>query len=120
MDIQVRKVGGAAVVLINGQLGAGDSENLYERHVGRLIEEGERVLILDLSHVPRIDSIGLGGLVQMLVRMRKRGGSLKLVAPTPFVRNVLTITRLTTVFEIHDSLDRALPGNSLTASNSRP
>jgi anti-anti-sigma factor len=103
MDIQVRKVGGATVVLINGQLGAGDSEDLYERHVGRLIDEGERVLILDLSRVPRIDSIGLGGLVQMLVRI------LKLVAPTPFVRNVLTITKLSTVFDIQDSVERALP-----------
>jgi anti-anti-sigma factor len=115
MDIQVRKTGGAAVVLINGPLGAGDSESLYERQVGRLIDEGERVLILDLSRVPRIDSIGVGGLVQMFVRMRRRGGSLKLVSPTPFVRNVLTITKLSTVFEIHDSVDRALITPTLTA-----
>lgn len=114
MDIQVRKVGAATIVVVNGPLGAGDSENLYERDVGRLIDEGERLLILDLSGVPRIDSIGLGGLVQMFVRMRTRGGSLKLVAPTPFVRNVLTITKLTTVFEIHDSVDRALPTQPLT------
>lgn len=114
MDIQVRTIGGATVVLINGQLGAGDSENVYERHVGRLIDEGTRVLILDLSGVPRIDSIGLGGLVQMLVRMRSRGGSLKLVSPTPFVQNVLTITRLNTVFEIHDSVDGALTSHPVT------
>lgn len=113
MEIQVSRAGGAAIVVINGPLGAGDSENLYERHVGRLIDEGERVLILDLSRVPRIDSIGLGGLVKMLVRMRKRGGTLKLAAPTPFVRNVLAITKLTTVFEIHDSVDAAVATRSL-------
>lgn len=115
MDIQVRREAGATVVLIDGALGAGDSENLYERHVGRLIEAGERHLVLDLSRVARIDSIGVGGLVQMLVRIRKRGGSLKLAAPTPFVRNVLTITKLTTVFDIYDSVDRALAAQPLTA-----
>ncbi len=114
MDIQVTRAGGAAIVLINGSLGAGDSEKLYERRVGRLIEDGERVLILDLSGVPRIDSIGLGGLVQMFVRMRNRGGHLKLAAPTPFVRNVLTITKLSSVFEIHDSVEHAIPPQPLT------
>jgi anti-sigma B factor antagonist len=114
MDIQVTRAGGAAIVVINGPLGAGDSERLYERHVGRLIEEGERVLILDLSRVPRIDSIGLGGLVQMFVRMRNRGGNLRLAAPTPFVRNVLAITKLSSVFDIHDSVEHAITAQPLT------
>ena len=115
MDLQIRRTGGATIVLINGPLGAGDSENLYEQNVTRLIDEGARLLILDLSRVSRIDSIGLGGLVQTLVRMRTRGGCLKLAAPTPFVRNILAITKLTTVFEIHDSVDRALPAQAITS-----
>ncbi len=62
--------------------------------------EETRNLIMDFSHVDYIDSSGLGFLVTMRKAMENKGGTLILRNVPQVVRQLLTLTRMTTSFEI--------------------
>ncbi|MBQ1023272.1 STAS domain-containing protein [Micromonospora sp. C95] len=65
-------------------------------------------VVVDLTHVQVIDSLGLGMLVRAHRDVRERGGRLCLAAPSRFIRTVLHTMKLDGVFPIFDSLDAAL------------
>jgi anti-anti-sigma factor len=64
-------------------------------------------IILDLSAVEFMASIGIGVIVQCARSARRRGGNLVLLAPQPVVALVLTKTRIDTVVPIAATLDEA-------------
>lgn len=65
-------------------------------------------VVIDLSDVEMMDSAGLGKLIGGFISARNRGGVIKLAAPTEHVRNLLELTRLSSVFEIYVALDEAV------------
>ncbi|MGC5053488.1 STAS domain-containing protein [Micromonospora sp. DT48] len=65
-------------------------------------------VVVDLTRVQVIDSVGLGMLVRAHRDVRDRGGRLCLAAPSRFIRTVLHTMKLDGVFPIFDSLDVAL------------
>ena len=69
---------------------------------------GARLLVLDLSQVDNIDGAGLGELLSLLERARAHGCAMKLAAPGKRVLELLQLTNLHTVFEIHPTLEDAL------------
>jgi|SRR5579862_9089355 len=66
-----------------------------------------KTLILDLSHVPYIDSAGIGALVGAYVTHQKEGRNLALVGVTERVRNTMQVTRVETFFKFYDSVAAA-------------
>jgi anti-anti-sigma factor len=66
------------------------------------------LIVLDLSHVGLLPSLGLGLLVQISAKCKSRQQKLKLAAVQPRVRQVFSITRLDRVFEFADSVEAAL------------
>jgi anti-sigma B factor antagonist len=69
---------------------------------------GWRHIVLDLARVPYIDSCGLGTMVQGYVSAHRLGGSLKLLNVNGRNRQLLTVTRLLTVFEEYEPAARAV------------
>ena len=66
-------------------------------------------VVLDFSGIAALDSAGLGAIVQTYKRIREAGGELQLACvPEGYARNIFTITRLDTVFRLHDDVDSAL------------
>jgi anti-anti-sigma factor len=84
----------------------GAAEGL-DRQIQRLFQTGHRQLIVDLGAVPAVDGAGVGVLVRALTRAKRLGGALRLVAPQPAVAAALQEAHLSSVFEIHDSIDAA-------------
>lgn len=84
-----------------------ETESVLRDAVRRQLDAGRRHLVLDLGAVPYVDSCGLGTMVQAYVSARRAGGSVKLMNITPRVRQLLTITRLMTVFELYQPHARA-------------
>ena len=76
--------------------------------VRRQLDSGRRHLVLDLARVPYVDSCGLGTMVQAYVSAHRAGGWVKLRNVTPRVHHLLTITRLTTVFDFFQPGVRAV------------
>ena len=86
-------------------LGA-ETENLRQR-ISAIIGAGRKCIVLDLGNVDYIDSAGLGILAASSASARRAGGQLKLVNLTKRVRDLLQITRLSTLFEVYDSVEKA-------------
>ena len=66
------------------------------------------MILLDLEKVSYIDSSGLGELVAGYSSIEKNGGEMKIVKLSQRVTELMTITKLVTVFDIFDDQDTAL------------
>jgi anti-sigma B factor antagonist len=73
-----------------------------------LAGEGKTQILLDLAWVKHIDSVGLGELISSHVTLDHKGGALKLMHMTESVQELMTITKLLTVFEVYDDEPEAL------------
>jgi anti-sigma B factor antagonist len=73
-----------------------------------LARESKTHVLLDLAHVKHIDSIGLGELVSSHVTLDEEGGALKLMHMTESVHELMTATRLLTVFDVYEDEPEAL------------
>jgi anti-sigma B factor antagonist len=69
--------------------------------------DGPPRLVLDLTGITFIDSLGLGALIGAHKRARVLRGSLVMV-PSDAVRRVLAATALDRVFDLRDTVDAAL------------
>jgi anti-anti-sigma factor len=87
-------------------IGGGPAEE-HERRVQELLAAGYRHLVLDLSGVPDIDTVGTRALVRGYTSAQRLGGTFRLAAPSDKVRTVLEDMRLTDVLEIYDTLEAA-------------
>jgi anti-sigma B factor antagonist len=79
-----------------------------EKKVSSVLKEETKYLVLEVSAVPRVDSVGLGLMVRLLMRARMAGGDLKLACPPVFVTNLLTMTKLSTLFHVFPSEPEAV------------
>ena len=108
MELITRDDGRVTVLTVTGDLVIGEPESAFKKTVTRLLEDGRVHLLVDLKEVGFLDSSGLGALVRALTNSQKEGGQTKLVHAGPQVRRLLEMTKLDSVFEIHDDLEEAV------------
>ncbi len=103
MQITERQVGDIVILTVAGDitLGKGGDVAIKDR-IHSLMQQGHRKLLLDLGDVSYVDSAGLGELVHAHVTATKAGGSLRLLRLTKRLKDLLTITKLVTVFDSYD------------------
>jgi anti-sigma B factor antagonist len=103
MHIEERAVGDVIVLDLKGRVTLGEGDELLKDKVNSLINQGQRKLVLNLAEVPYIDSAGLGEIVRTYTTVSRQGGSLKLLSLTKRITDLLSITKLLTVFETFES-----------------
>ena len=108
MDLKTREDGDVTILTVVGDLVIGEPETTFKKTVTRLLEEGKIHLLVDLEAVGFLDSSGLGALVRALTLAQKEGGQAKLLHAGPQVRKLLQMTKLDSVFEIHEDLEAAV------------
>jgi len=108
MQIQERKVGDVVVLDLKGKITLGEGDELLKDKVNSLVNQGHKKVILNLADVPYIDSAGLGEVVRTYTTVSRQGGSLKLLNLTKRITDLLSITKLLTVFETFDSENDAV------------
>jgi len=108
MDLETRDDGGVTIITVGGNLVIGDAESSFKKMVTRLLEEGRVNLLIDLSAVGFLDSSGLGALVRALTNSQREGGQTQLLTAGPQIRKLLQMTKLDSVFEIHEDLEAAV------------
>jgi anti-sigma B factor antagonist len=92
--------GDVLILRLTGQLmGGPDAENLREV-IQEAFERGIRTVILDMGGVTWVNSAGLGILIAGHLTGRERGASLRFVNLSKRIASILSVTRLSTVFEI--------------------
>jgi anti-sigma B factor antagonist len=109
LRLQVSQRGTAAVVRVSGSASMTEADRLQER-LEDLAAQRVPVIILDLTEMDFISSLGLGAIITGHLKCRHHRGQIRLVNPTPAVRELLETTRLTTLFGVYDSVEKALPG----------
>jgi len=93
-----REVRGVTIVRLSGRVTFERSDELEET-LTRLVEAGRAKILLECSEVRAIDSRGIGVVARGLNRAVRAGGALKLLDPSPRVREALALVGLQQVME---------------------
>ena len=91
-----------SVVDLSGRITLGEGSSALRDALRDMVNKGHKKILLNLSEVSYIDSSGIGELVSGFTTVTNQGGSLKLLGLTKRVKDLLQITKLYTVFDVHD------------------
>ena len=103
MTVSERHIGDVTILDVSGNVTLNDGAEQVRDKVRSVLQQGQKHVLVNLAKVSYMDSAGLGELVQAYSTVAKQGGKLKLVSPTKRLQDLLVITKLATVFELHDS-----------------
>ena len=103
MKIEERPVGSVTILDIVGKLTMDQGADHLKDKINSLISQNRTQVVVNLKEVPYIDSGGLGQLVASFGSVMKAGGAMKLLHVSSRNHDLLSITRLVTVFESFDS-----------------
>jgi anti-sigma B factor antagonist len=98
------------VVLLDleGKLTIGEGDVQLRRQIERLLESGEKQLILNMERVHYMDSSGVGELMQAFTTVQASGGMLKLLNLSTKIKDILQLTQLLSLFEYFTDEDQAI------------
>jgi anti-sigma B factor antagonist len=108
MQIAERDSGAVTVLDLSGRITMGEDGNLLKDKLQSLLHQGKKNILFNLAQVSYVDSAGLGAIVSAYTTVTREGGALKLANVTKKLQDLLSITKLLTVFETFDSEDEAL------------
>jgi anti-sigma B factor antagonist len=108
MQIEERVVDDVTILDLKGKITLGDGDEALRDRINSLALQNRLRVILNLEDVPYIDSAGLGVIVRTYTTISRQGGQLKLVNLTKRITDLLSITKLLTVFETFDTEAEAL------------
>ena len=103
MKIVERQVKDVSILDLNGKIQIGEGDEALRNAVARLVQAGKKKILLNLAEVPYVDSAGLGEIVRCYTTVSREGGRLKLINLTKKLQDLLSITKLLTVFETYDN-----------------
>ena len=95
-----RQADGAVVIEVRGSLDAATVDSLRAVILGTLQRERPVTLIVDLTFVVFMDSVGIGALVSGHNTAREMGTRFLLRNPSEFVHRQLRVTGLTEMFSL--------------------
>ena len=106
MKLEVDRQPDYSLAKLCGHWTQSDEEDLIADLMS-LVEGAKTKLVIDLSALEYINSIGLAALMNLVARSRLAGGRVVLLSPTTFVAGILNVTHLDHWFEVCDNLDEA-------------
>jgi anti-sigma B factor antagonist len=108
MIIQMRIIGDVRILDCSGKIKLGEGTMAIRSAIRDALESGTKKIILNLEEVDHIDSSGVGELMRTYTTVTQEGGRLKLLYLTKRIRELLSITKLLTIFEVFDDEKAAL------------
>ena len=103
LRIEESRIGEVPILRLKGRLEIEEGDEMLRERVNELVRAGGVKIVLDMSGVTRLDSMGLGILASKLLTARRNGGDIKLLHPPDHTTYLLEITRLSSVFEIFEN-----------------
>jgi len=108
MKATIRQVDSVMVVDINGRITLGEGCAQLRELIRDQLSKGNKRVLINLADVTYIDSSGIGELVSAYTAVSNQGGQLKLLNLTKKVHDLLQITKLYTVFDVHNDEAKAI------------
>jgi anti-sigma B factor antagonist len=103
-----RERDGVVIVQLSGRLMGGPDAEQFQKLIRELVDAGRLRVVVDLAPVSWINSSGLGTLIAAYTTLRERGGTLKLLAVSRRIEQILQVTKLNTIFESHATEDEVV------------
>ncbi|MFQ5772455.1 MAG: STAS domain-containing protein, partial [bacterium] len=100
--------GEVAVLALKGKLMGGPETTAIHQKVKDLVGNKVNKIVIDLGKVKWMNSSGLGALMGSLTTTKNAGGELKLANVTEKVKSLFMITKLVTIFETFEGVDKAI------------
>ncbi len=108
LNIGRREREGVIILELSGRVVSGEECESFRRQVKDLLASRQLSILLNLGEVSRIDSTGIGALVESVIISAKEGGRLKLFNVPRLMRNILSTHRLLQAFDIFETEDEAV------------
>lgn len=108
MAVKEKIQGDVAVLQISGKLMGGDETKEVHEKVKSLLGDEIKKIVIDVSNVKWLNSSGLGMLISCLTSVTNAQGQLKIAGATEKINSLLMITKLITVFDTYETVDRAV------------
>ena len=108
MKATIRQVNSVIVFDLSGRITLGEGCTQLRELIREQVGKGNKELLLNLGDITYIDSSGIGELVAQFTSLSGQGGHLKLLNLTKKVHDLLQITKLYTVFDVHDDEAKAI------------
>jgi len=108
LKMRTREVHEVVIIDLNGQITLGEASAAIRDEIRDQVGNGSHKILLNLAEVSYIDSAGLGELTSAYTSVKNRGGALKLLNLTKRVHDLMQITKLYTVFDVHDDEKKAI------------
>ena len=115
LTIEHREVQGVRVLNLSGRIVAGPECDSVRSFIKEFLANHWSNILLDLANVTRIDSTGIGMLVESVIVTAKEGGQLKLVNVPRLIHNILSTHRLLQAFDIYATEKEAVASFTKTA-----
>lgn len=107
MKIDVETKDNGVILHLEGKI-IGDSVPKLKQVINEVIDSGIDWIILDLADVPLMDSSALGTVIMAYLKLKEKNGKLGLLYAQKTILNILNITKLNTLLEVHDNIQSAL------------
>ena len=108
MKATIRQVDSVMVVDVSGRITLGEGCTQLRELIRDQLAKGNKRVLINLGDVTYIDSSGIGELVSAYTAVSNQGGQLKLLNLTKKVHDLLQITKLYTVFDVHNDEAKAI------------
>ena len=108
VKLNTRQVGDVSVVDVAGRITLGEGSSALRETLRDMVGKNQKKILLNLGDVSYIDSSGIGELVSGFTSVTNSGGQLKLLNLNKRVKDLLQITKLYTVFDVHDDEAHAI------------
>ena len=121
--INQRREGDVTILDLKGRIRITGGNLVLHQAIRCLVDEGKTKILLNLADVTHIDSVGLGELISSHITLGNKGGQIKLINLTERIRDLMTITKLLTVFDVYDDEADALAsfkGHVLSVVEAQP
>ena len=107
MEISQEELNGVVSVKMSGRLDAAsapDAEKVFEE----IQDAGKLKVLLDMSGLEYISSVGLRAILTLVKELGLKGGKVVLCRLTDYVKEIFEVSGFTAIIPIADSIDSGL------------
>jgi anti-sigma B factor antagonist len=108
MDIIIEEKSNCVILKLNGNLIEGPSSAEFNHIIKRFIDVNQKNIVVDFGDIKFINSTGLSILFRGYLAIENVGGKFKIVNLNSKLKNLLSITKLNTLFDIEENIETAI------------
>jgi len=108
MAVKEKILEDVAVVTVSGKLMGGNETKEVHEKVKGLITKGIKKVVIDMSKVKWLNSVGIGSIMACYTSLLNAGGDLRLSGITKKVKHIFMITQIITIFKDFETVEEAI------------